>query len=92
MPLTLALPPAVIAQMTQSDARAPQSPAHWPAWMAAFGDAGDLISTQLALHAGAHEANPMLPKGALANGLVQGGEDLAMQYFIHRLSASHAAA
>jgi hypothetical protein len=90
MPLNLNLPPAALAQMAQPDERAPSS-LSWPAWMAAFGDAGDLISTQLALHAGAHEANPLLPKGAVANGLVQGAEDLAMQYAIHRLSASHPA-
>lgn len=91
MPLNLALPPSTLQQMNQSaPEQAPaRSTAQWPQWAAAFGNAGDLITTQLAMAKGAHEANPLLPKGQVANGVMQGLEDVMTQYLIHALGPHH---
>lgn len=91
MPLTLTLPPATLAQMQSPNAPAPTTTpgSRWPAWAAALGDAGDLITTQIAMAKGAHEANPLLPSGRLGNAVAQGLEDVLTQYLIHALGPHH---
>lgn len=92
MPLSLAVPPAVWTQMSQPDdaqAAAKKKPAVWPIFAAALGDAGDLVSTQLAMAKGAHETNPLLPSGRLGNAVAQAAEAVAAQYLLHRFGPAH---
>jgi hypothetical protein len=91
MPLSLALPPAILAQMRQPDdvPSAASRPAIWPIFAAALGDAGDLVTTQLAMAAGAYETNPLLPSGRVGNALAQAAEAAGTQYLLHRLGPSH---
>lgn len=60
-----------------------------PAGLAAMGDAGDLVTTQLAMAKGAHETNPMLPSGRLGNAVVQAAEAAVSQYLLHRFGSTH---
>lgn len=83
--------------LAQSLQRSPVSPSlagttspAGPMLAAGAGDLTDLLTTYRNMSNGAGDLNPTLRTGhPVASAAILAGEDLAMQYLIHKLSANH---